>query len=277
MSDNEPIQAPETLEGWYVLHDVYDLDWTSWWSLEEEDRDEIIQELTIWLAAAAGVERGDSAAFSVVGHKGEVMFVHYRSSPEVLGGIERDLRGLAFNDFLVPSYSYLSVIEVGLYEAMAMASLRLAERGIERGSKEHEEAFASELEAQKDKLAARLYADIPGARYICFYPMSKRRGEAVNWYTLPLEERRRMMRGHGAIGHKWVGQVTQVIGGSVGLDDWEWGVSLYADDPLVFKKLVYEMRFDEASAKYAEFGSFYVGVRRDEAELARFLAENSGE
>lgn len=260
-----------------MLHEVYDLDWTSWWSLEEDERSELIEETSEWLSASAAVEEGDSAAFSVIGHKGDLMFVHYRRSPETLGEVERGLRGLGFNDFLLPAYSYLSVIEVGLYEAMAMAALRLGERGLERGSEQYDQAFAGELEAQKEKLAKRLYADIPGTRHICFYPMSKRRGESVNWYALPLEERRRIMRGHGAIGHKWAGQVTQVIGGSVGLDDWEWGVSLYADDPLVFKKLVYEMRFDEATAKFAEFGQFYIGVRRDADELARFLTDNSGD
>ncbi len=277
MADNATVEAPPTLEGWYVLHDVYAFDWTSWYSLDDEERGELSGELSAWLGAYAAVDKGDSAAFSVIGHKGDLMFVHYRESPDTLAAVERSLRSLAFNDLLLPAYSYLSVIEVGLYEAMAMAALRLGERGIERGSKEFDEAFGDELETQKEKLSSRLYADVPTTHYICFYPMSKRRGESVNWYTLPLEERRRMMRGHGSIGHKWAGQVTQVIGGSVGLDDWEWGVSLYADDPLVFKKLVYEMRFDEASAKYAEFGPFYVGVRHDEASLANFLAEGESD
>src|SRR5207244_11259064 len=102
---------------------------------------------------------------------------------------------------------------------------------------------------------------VPRRRYRSVSPRSKRRGEHVNGVDLPAEERAARMRGHGTIGRKYAGQVRQVISGSVGLDDWEWGVTLFADDPLVFKKLVYEMRFDPASSRYALFGPFYVGIR----------------
>jgi chlorite dismutase len=101
--------------------------------------------------------------------------------------------------------------------------------------------------------------------------MNKTRGEQVNWYMLPMEERRAMMRSHGTIGHKYAGIVQQMITGSVGYDDWEWGVTLFADDPLQFKKLVYEMRFDEVSARYAQFGPFMIGVRARPAELEGLL------
>ena len=107
----------------------------------------------------------------------------------------------------------------------------------------------------------RLFPQVPPRRYTCFYPMSKRRGEQVNWFDLPGKTRAELMRSHGEIGRKYAGQVVQVISGSVGLDDWEWGVTLFADDPLVFKKLIYEMRFDPASSRYALFGPFYVGIR----------------
>jgi chlorite dismutase len=113
---------------------------------------------------------------------------------------------------------------------------------------------------------------VPAGRYLCFYPMSKRRGEQVNWYDLPAAERGAFMRGHGMIGRKYAGKVMQIIQGSVGFDDWEWGVSLFADDPLVFKKLIYEMRFDPASSRYALFGPFYVGIRFPAQALADVLA-----
>src|SRR3989442_7271510 len=102
--------------------------------------------------------------------------------------------------------------------------------------------------------------------------MTKRRGETVKWFALTAEERADLMRGHGAIGRKYAGQVVQVISGSVGLDDWEWGVTLFADDPLVFKKLIYEMRFDPASSRYALFGAFYVGMRFAPAALGQVLS-----
>jgi len=116
-----------------------------------------------------------------------------------------------------------------------------------------------------------LFIEPPARRHVCYYPMNKRRGEHKNWYVESMEERSRMMLDHGRIGRHYAGQVTQVISGSIGFDDWEWGVDLYADDPLVFKKLIYEMRFDEASAWYAEFGPFYVGLQFSAAELPKYL------
>jgi chlorite dismutase len=199
------------------------------------------------------------------------MFVHYRPTPEDLNRAEYGLRRSDLFGYLKPSYSYLSVIEIGLYELTAMAHMKLTKEGLNPGKPGFDEAFAKEMEGQKERIQSRLFRKVPERKYICFYPMNKRRGEQVNWYTLSLEERRNMMRGHGRIGHKYHETVTQIIGGSIGLDDWEWGVSLHADDPLVFKKLIYEMRFDPASALYAEFGPFYVGIRRKPEQLGELL------
>ena len=166
----------------------------------------------------------------------------------------------------MPSYSYLAVVELGTYELTAHATAMLARRGATPESPGFDEALREEM----TKIARpRLFPAVPDRRYLCFYPMSKRRGEQVNWYDLPGPERGAFMKGHGEIGRKYAGQVQQLIQGSVGLDDWEWGVTLFARDPLDFKKLVTEMRFDEVSAKYAEFGDFYVGrVRAPEEWLA---------
>jgi chlorite dismutase len=128
------------------------------------------------------------------------------------------------------------------------------------------------MEEQRKRVTGRLFLEVPPRRYVCFYPMNKRRGEQKNWYAEPVEDRGRMMRDHGVIGRHYAGAVTQIISGSIGYDDWEWGVDLFADDPLVFKKLIYEMRFDEASAWYAEFGPFYTGLQFSPRELPRFLA-----
>jgi hydrogen peroxide-dependent heme synthase len=255
------VEVPQTLEGWYTLHDVYLVDWTAWLVLEAAERNEIVSETRAWLEGlAATPARGDSKAYSVVTQKGDLMFCHYRESPAALNEIELGLRRLRINEFLTPTYSYLSVIEVSLYEVQAMAVRRLSDRGLVTGTPEYDAAFAAEMEVQKTRMNDRLFRPVPPQRYICFYPMNKRRGEHVNWYALPLKERRAMMRGHGSIGHKYADVITQVIGGSTGLDDWEWGVSLHAENPLQFKKLIYEMRFDPASSWFAEFGPFYVGV-----------------
>jgi len=115
---------------------------------------------------------------------------------------------------------------------------------------------------------------MPANRYICFYPMNRLRGEDKNWYTLPMEERQRQMNEHGLVGRRYAGEVKQIITGSIGFDDWEWGVDLFADDPLIFKKLIYEMRFDQVSAVYALFGSFFVGLRCRANQLHDLLEGN---
>jgi chlorite dismutase len=124
---------------------------------------------------------------------------------------------------------------------------------------------------QRDRVSGRLFPEIPPGRFVCFYPMNKKRGETQNWYSAPFDRRASMMREHGMIGRHYAGKVVQVISGSIGYDDWEWGVDLFADDQLVFKKLIYEMRFDEASAVYAEFGPFYIGRRFPASDLPKLL------
>ena len=267
-------EVPQTIEGWYVLHDVYSLDWEKWRGAESSERSSLIDSLSAWLAESQGVD-GDTVAYSVLSQKGDIMFVHYRRDPDALHRAELGLRASGFFDYLKPTYSYFSVIEVSLYEVMAIAMKRLTERGLKPGTAEFEKEKDEEIERQKSRMDERLFRDIPPHHYICFYPMNKRRGEQVNWYAMPLSERRSMMRGHGTIGHKYYEIVTQVIGGSVGLDDWEWGVSLHSDDALVFKKLIYEMRFDPASSLFAEFGPFYIGIKAEGGELADRLKVGS--
>ncbi len=267
----EAPEAPQTLEGWYMLHDVYSVDWPAWHRLSHQERADLGREAADWLAGEERVA-GDTAFYHVVTQKGDLMLVCYRESPDALNEAERSWRRTSLYSLLRPSYSYLSVIEVSLYEIQAIAIRRVTEKGLTRGTPEFDAAFDEEMERQKERMKARLFRQIPAHRYICFYPMNKRRGEHVNWYTLSLEERRAMMRRHGSIGHKYHEQIVQVIGGSVGLDDWEWSVSLHSDDPLAFKKLVYEMRFDPASALYAEFGPFYIGLRMDAGGFDELLA-----
>jgi chlorite dismutase len=128
------------------------------------------------------------------------------------------------------------------------------------------------MQRQAEAMRPRLWPELPESRYLCFYPMDRKRGEEKNWYQLPIEERQRQMEEHGQVGRRYAGKVRQIITGSIGFDDWEWGVDLFADDPLVFKRLIYEMRFDEVSAVYALFGTFYVGIRCRAAQLTELLA-----
>jgi chlorite dismutase len=130
---------------------------------------------------------------------------------------------------------------------------------------------ADVLTRQSAAMTSRLFPAIPAGQYLCFYPMDRKRGEASNWYQVSMAERQRMMHEHGMIGRRYADQVKQIITGSIGLDDWEWGVDLFADDPLVFKRLIYEMRFDEVSAVYALFGKFYLGLRVSVSALPALL------
>jgi peroxiredoxin len=167
--------------------------------------------------------------------------------------------------------SYLSVIELGLYESTMKTYRSLVERGIEPHSAEWKAAIEDTLARQREAMSPRLFPAMPSSRYMCFYPMDRRRGEDKNWYTLPMEERQRQMNEHGMVGRRYAGEVKQIISGSIGFDDWEWGVTLFADEPLVFKKLIYEMRFDQVSAVYALFGHFYVGIRCRAADLGKLM------
>ena len=261
-------EAPVTLEGWYTLHEMYAVDWGRWNALAPGERAAIVTEAASLLESWEHPPDGHSACWSLLTHKGDLCLMHWRRDLEALRRQEVALARTRLREFLVPTYSYLAVVELGTYELTGHATAMLARRGLEPGA----DGIEAALEEQMRKLARpRLYPEVPARRYLCFYPMSKRRGEQVNWYDLPPAERAGFMRGHGEIGRRWAGKVLQVIQGSVGLDDWEWGVTLFADDPLVFKKLIYEMRFDPASSRFALFGPFYVGIRFTPSALGEVL------
>ena len=258
--------VPLTLEGAGVLHQMMRFRWPAWKALPPARQDDILQEASSKLG---GME--NSAVFSMLGHKGDLMFLHFRPSFEELNQAELTLARLALGDYLEPTSSYLSVIELGLYDSTLKLYSNLAERGIEPFSPEWNQEIETQVARQRQAMSQRLWPPIPDSKYICFYPMDRRRGESVNWYQVPMAERQRMMREHGLVGRRYAGEVQQIISGSIGFDDWEWGVDLFAEDPLVFKKLIYEMRFDEVSAVYALFGTFYVGVRVKAVELPELL------
>ncbi len=255
---------PLTLEGASLLHQMLRVRWKEWRSLTGVRRDEILG----CAAATLGKLEGEgSALFSLLGHKGDLMLVHFREHLDRLGEIERTLQRLVLWDYLELSSSYLSVVELGLYDSTAKVYGSLAERGVAPHTPEWDAEIEDTLKRQRQAMHPRLFPEIPPHPYICFYPMDRRRGEHKNWYLEPFGERARMMSDHGAIGRRYAGSVKQIISGSIGFDDWEWGVDLFAEDPLVFKKLIYEMRFDEVSAVYALFGAFYVGRRTPAAEI----------
>jgi chlorite dismutase len=261
--------VPLTLEGLSVLHQMFRFRWPQWRKLSASRQQEIAREAAAVLSAPE--EAGQSAVYSLLGHKGDLLIVHFRRSFEELNQAEIELARLRLGDYLEPVGSYLSVVELGLYESSAKVYAGLAAKGLETNSDEWKAGIEEVLVRQRAAMAPRLWPRIPESKYLCFYPMDRRRGESVNWYRESMADRQRMMAEHGLVGRRYAGEVRQIISGSIGFDDWEWGVDLFAEDPLVFKRLIYEMRFDEVSALYALFGSFYVGLRVPAAELGGLL------
>jgi len=267
--------VPLTLEGLSVLHQMFRARWPGWGKLSRARQQEIATEAIA--ALLPGEEAGQSALYSLLGHKGDLMLVHFRDSFEELNAIELRLNRLALQEYLEPTHSYLSVIELGLYDSSVKLFRQLAERGVTPFSGEWDREVQETMARQRQAMHSRLYPKIPESRYLCFYPMDRKRGEEKNWYTLPIEERQRQMEEHGMVGRRYAGKVQQVITGSIGFDDWEWGVDLFASEPLVFKKLIYEMRFDQVSAEYAAFGQFFIGLRWPVKNLGAWLTGEPSE
>jgi chlorite dismutase len=255
---------PATLEGWYASHQLF--------RIPREGRapeSELATARQTLAEIACGSDGSWSMTVPLVGSLADVMIVHFRPTLEELGSAEERVRRNPFLGRLQPVYNFLSVTEAGLYHITAQLAKDADARGGTVGDSEFERALAerSAAEAATPHVRRRLFPQVPADMpYVCFYPMSKRRAPNQNWYSLRLEERSRLMYSHGLVGRRYAGRVMQIITGAIGLDAWEWGVTLFAKDPLDFKKLVTEMRFDEASARYADFGSFYVGKRVDAGE-----------
>ncbi len=271
LSDFPPV--PLTLEGSFLLHQFFHFDWKAWRKLAPAERERIATQAVETLSRLerrtldASVQ---TALFSQLGHKGDLILVHFRDSLEALNQVELDLAQTELHDFLDLRHSYVSVVELGLYESSRKTYEAAA--NLEQHSPEWNAEIAATLARQSAAMAPRLFPAVPEAKYICFYPMDRKRGETVNWYTVPFAERQRMMHEHGLIGRRYGDVVKQIISGSIGMDDWEWGVDLFADDPVVFKKLIYEMRFDEVSAVYALFGQFFLGLRLPVDNLTNWLS-----
>jgi hydrogen peroxide-dependent heme synthase len=244
-------EAAQTLDGWYCLHDFRTIDWTTWKMTPSDERQVAINEflglVEKWNKTQTE-QQGSHALYTVVGQKADFMMMILRPTMEELNEIETEFNKSKLAEYTIPAHSYVSVVELSNY---------LAGEGGDPYQNPH--------------VRARLYPELPKAKHVCFYPMDKRRQGNDNWYMLSMEDRKKMMYSHGMIGRQYAGKVKQIITGSVGFDDYEWGVTLFADDVLQFKKLVYEMRFDEVSARYGEFGSFFVGNLLDVDRVQSFL------
>ena len=271
--ENARAHPPETLEGWYALHQLFTVDRGS---LVRASNDRGADSTPPVDATRQHADAGNgwTAWARVIGSKADVMVVHFAPTLDAIAEIQVRTRQMPRMAALRLEYSFLSVTEAGLYHLTAEMAREAAERGGTVGDESYVAELARRVAKERDNshVKRRLYPPLPDDMpYICFYPMSKRRDPEQNWYTLSLTERSRLMHAHGKTGRRYAGRVMQIITGAVGFDAWEWGVTLFGKDPLDFKKLVTEMRFDEVSAKYAEFGEFYVGRVVSESELDRLI------
>ncbi|WP_100488036.1 hydrogen peroxide-dependent heme synthase [Sporolactobacillus pectinivorans] len=244
-------EAAETLDGWYCLHDFQTINWSKWRALSATERQTAMQEFKEFVDHLSQNEEnkeGSYAFYSIIGQKADFMFMWLRPTMEELNELETLFNKTKFAEVTSPTYSYVSVIELSNYLG-----------------KDGGDPYAN------PRVQTRLKPILPKTDYFCFYPMNKKREQQDNWYMLPMDARREMMKNHGRIGRSYAGRIKQVITGSVGFDDWEWGVTLFSDDVLQFKKLVYEMRFDEVSARFGEFGSFYVGTFLDNDRFTKMM------
>ncbi|WP_252698083.1 heme-binding protein [Natronosalvus vescus] len=253
-------RPPQTAEGWYVLHDFRSVDWDAWRSAPDHERERALEEGIHYLSSAESLadvesDEGGSATFALVGHEADLLFLHLRPTIADLEVLERRFEQTPLAGFTEHTDSYLSVTEVSGY----MSEAYFEEDG------EAESGIARYIDT-------RLKPSIPDAEYVNFYPMDKRRDAEWNWYDLPFDERKEYMSAHGDIGRDYAGKVTQIISGSVGLDDHEWGVTLFADDPADIKDLLYEMRFDPSSSRFGEFGRFRFGRRIAPEKLGAYFA-----
>src|SRR3954454_10186083 len=258
----------EPLEGWHCSHMYYRFDRAALAQLNANDlaagRAELIAALD-----PAGPEAPARIQTSVVsGHKADFGLMLLDPNPLKLDAVHQRVMSSTLGRAIVPTYSFTSITEVSEYVPTVE---QYGKRLVEEGEQPESPAYKAKLKAYENREAMmrrqRLTPDLPPWPSTCFYPMNKKRKVGENWFLLPAAERNRLMAEHGRTGMTFGGKVTQLITASTGFDDWEWGVTLWARNPQFLKDIVYVMRFDEASARYAEFGPFYVSYVTSAAEM----------
>ena len=271
MNRNNAPLIPE--HGWHCLHLFYRIEHGQWQLLNAEEQRDAKIRLSALVQEIRALESTQLLTLSMITPKADVGFMLLTPDLHEANRVEKQLTLSLGADVLAPVYSYFSLTEESEYKTSAedYALILENEQKINRGTPEFEKSMAAFDERMKHYRQERVYPTLPDWPVVCFYNMSKRRGEDHNWYSLPFEDRRKLMLGHGAVGRQYAGKVKQLITGSTGLDDEEWGVTLFANDSFQIKSIVYQMRFDPVSAKYGEFGEFYVGLQLPLDELFRRL------
>jgi peroxiredoxin len=271
MADKNAPLIPE--EGWHCLHLFYRVDYAQWQLLSPDEQRQAKVALSEIAQKIRASENTQLLALSIVTPKADLGFMLVTPDLHAANLFEKRLSLSLGPGVLEPVYSYLSLTEESEYVTTPEqygATLE-REQKLKRGTAEFDEAMKAFAERMKHYTRERVYPTLPDWPVVCFYNMSKRRGDQHNWYSLPFDERRQLMQGHAKVGREFAGKVKQLITGSTGLDDAEWGVTLFARDTFQIKKIVYEMRFDPVSAQFADFGEFFIGIQLPLDELFRRL------
>src|SRR4051812_29938748 len=269
MDKNEAPLIPE--QGWHCLHLYYRIEHGQWQLLTAEEQRNAKVALSALVQEIRAVESTQLLTLSVVTPKADLGFMLITPDLHNANKIEKQLSLSLGPDVLTPVYSYLSLTEESEYITTDEEYTASLDAETRTDPAKLEAALNTFRDRIKHYRQERVYPTLPDWPVVCFYNMSKRRGEQHNWYALPFEERRQLMKGHANVGRQYAGKVKQLITGSTGLDDAEWGVTLFARDTFQIKAIVYQMRFDEVSAAYADFGEFYVGIQLPLDELFRRL------
>ncbi len=262
--------AVKLREGIHVMHLFYKLDRSR---LADEAGAEARAKVQALCASHANACQPRICSYAVVGGKAEMAFILYAADALKLSRMHRELEACFPPNSLQTVYSYLSITEISEYSSTEEDYKRMLVQGekLEEGTPAYQERWTKMMEKKKEYEHYRLYPELPDWEVMCFYPMIKRRAGPDNWYAMDFDTRKKLMGGHARTGRKYAGRVTQLITSSTGLDDWEWGVTLVAHQMDDLRDIVYEMRFDEVSARFGEFGVFYTCIRMGAAELFNHL------
>ena len=267
MTDKNTTLIPE--QGWHCLHLFYRIEYGQWELFSPEERNAAKTRLSALVEEVRELDSTQLLTLGVVTPKADVGFMLITPDLQSANRIEKRINTSLGSDVLTPVYSYLSLTEESEYVTTEeeYAQTLVQDQNIKADSPKFEEAMTAFRDRMKHYRQDRVYPTLPDWPIVCFYNMSKRRGEHRNWYALPYEERRSLMKGHAMVGREFAGKVKQLITGSTGLDDAEWGVTLFARDTFQIKAIVYKMRFDPVSAEYADFGEFFIGIQLPLDEL----------
>ena len=259
----------KSAEGWFVLHLFYKLDRQVWASIDTEAVRGCRQALQAVLDQFCRSEHCQAHCYSIWGHKADFGIMLVDPDLDHMNETENLIRAALPPGGVEPVHSFVSMSEISEYLSQEKdydRTLREKER-LSPDSPEYQVKMEAFRQRIKHYTGDRLHPQIPSHSVMCFYPMNKARRDAHNWYLLDFEDRKRLMGGHMVTGRKFAGKVSQLITGAFGLDDWEWGITLFTEDPLYLKQILYQMRFDEVSAVYGEFGEFLVGIRMGTEDL----------